>query len=98
MKESSFGLCYLPFSAGFQNKLIDYANAGLVPIVSENVANGANLRHLESCVVIDSLADISSVLDMSLEDIQCIVTAFRNELIDLAAISEINWRGFIENV
>jgi hypothetical protein len=98
MKQVSFGLCYLPFSAGFQTKLLDYANAGLVPIVSDNVAKGANLRHLESCIVIESLTDIPSVLNMRTDDIQRIVNGFRNDLIDLSTVSVVNWHGFLENV
>ena len=98
LSDSEYGLCFLEYSAGFQTKLIDYANAGLVPIVSENVARGAELIDLNSCLVIKKLNELPKCFELNASDKQGIVRNFRLSLNELKIYGEKSWSKHIMEI
>lgn len=96
--DCEYGLCVLPFGAGFQTKLIDYANAGLVPIVSQNVADGAGLVQNKSCVILDDMRNLESCLNFSHEVKNAIAQEFRNTLKMLSDESTVRWESFMRDI
>lgn len=93
-----YGLCVLPFGSGFQTKLIDYANAGLVPVVSPGVALGAGLINHKSCLIVEDLRDISKLLKHSDEQKKAVVKEFKKSLRNLSLEAEHNWNEFVYGI